>query len=139
VVLYASVSGALFGFGLVLSGMANPAKVIGFLDITGEWDPSLALVMIGALTLTMPAFRYFRQADSCAIGHPHQIPTNKVVDAPLLVGSGLFGIGWGLVGLCPGPALVGLLTFEMESLVFVIAMLAGMKLFDFHRLLKSLT
>lgn len=128
--LYALAAGALFGFGLVISGMANPDKVRNFLDVTGHWDPSLALVMGGALAITIPAFRHFKRRSHCATGAPLQIPQNRLIDRPLVFGAVLFGLGWGLIGLCPGPALVGIVTLESESLLFVGAMLAGVLLFQ---------
>lgn len=135
-VIYALFAGALFGFGLVVSGMANPAKVIGFLDVTGDWDPSLALVMGGALVVTIPAFRRFKRMSHCATGDAMQIPNNTVIDRPLLLGAVYFGIGWGLIGLCPGPALVGLVTLQPESILFVVSMLFGMVLFQYKDALK---
>ena len=127
---YALAAGALFGFGLVISGMANPDKVIGFLDVSGNWDPSLALVMGGALLVAVPAFRHFKQRSHCATGGDLQIPSNTSVDRPLVIGSMLFGVGWGLIGLCPGPALVSLVTLNANSFLFAAAMLAGIALFN---------
>lgn len=130
VIFYALAAGALFGIGLVISGMANPAKVISFLDVTGDWDPSLALVMGGALMVTVPAFMHFKRRSHCATGGNLQIPQNTLIDRPLILGAVLFGIGWGLIGLCPGPAIVGLTTLQSSSWLFVVAMLAGFTLFN---------
>ena len=122
---FALLAGALFGVGLAVSGMTNPEKVLNFLDVTGAWDPSLGLVMGGALAVTLPGFAWARRRgrslDGCAIP---PAPTARV-DARLLVGSALFGIGWGIAGYCPGPALANLTHGTREALVFVVAMLAG--------------
>jgi uncharacterized membrane protein YedE/YeeE len=122
----ALVSGLIFGIGLLLSGMANPAKVIAFLDIAGQWDPSLALVMGGAIAVAFPAFTVAKTRARAWSGAALQLPTARQIDAPLLLGSLAFGAGWGLAGYCPGPALVSLGTGSQSALVFVIAMLAGM-------------
>ena len=110
-------AGFLFGIGLWVSGMANPKKVLGFLDITGDWDASLMLVMGGAVAVTLVGFRFYRTKIP--------LPTLKDIDFPLVVGSALFGIGWGIAGYCPGPAITSLSTLSAESIVFVIAMVAG--------------
>jgi uncharacterized protein len=122
----ALVSGLIFGIGLLLSGMANPAKVIGFLDLSGAWDPSLALVMAGAIAVAFPAFTWARRCTRAWSGCALQLPTAKHIDRPLLLGSLAFGAGWGLAGYCPGPALVSLGTGSQPAVVFVLAMLAGM-------------
>jgi len=122
-VLIAACAGLLFGLGLVLSGMASPAKVLGFLDLAGAWDPSLAFVMAGAIAVGLPAFAWARRAKV-------QMPLARGIDRRLVGGSLLFGIGWGLVGLCPGPALVVLGLGDVKALGFVAAMLAGMGLFE---------
>jgi hypothetical protein len=124
--LLASLSGALFGFGLGLSGMANPDKVLNFLDLAGQWDPSLAFVMGGALLVALPGYAWARRRrapDSPAAG-----AAPGRIDPPLLIGSALFGIGWGIVGLCPGPAFANLARGSGEALIFVAAMLAGSQL-----------
>ena len=110
-------AGFLFGIGLWVSGMANPTKVLGFLDITGDWDASLMLVMGGAVAVTLVGFRMYKSK--------FELPTRKDIDVPLIAGSAIFGIGWGIAGYCPGPAVTALTTLSNESIVFVIAMIAG--------------
>lgn len=122
--------GLLFATGLILSGMTNPAKVLGFLDLAGRWDPSLALVMGGAIGVAVLAFRLARKRTASLLGGALHLPTSHQIDRRLLVGSLLFGAGWGLAGFCPGPALTSLGTGEIKALVFVLAMLAGMLAFD---------
>jgi uncharacterized membrane protein YedE/YeeE len=118
-------AGLLFAAGLVVSGMGLPAKVIGFLDVLGDWDPSLAFVMGGALAVYLPLYRVIvRQKPLFAAAH--SLPTKKAIDAPLVAGAALFGVGWGLVGYCPGPSLVAAGALVPAALVFVPAMLAGM-------------
>lgn len=122
-VLIAAFAGLLFGLGLIVSGMASPTKVLGFLDLAGAWDPSLAFVMAGAIAVGLPAFAWARRAKV-------QMPQTTRIDRRLVGGSLLFGIGWGLVGLCPGPALVVLGLGDAKALGFVAAMLAGMAIFE---------
>ncbi len=122
-------AGLLFGLGLIVSGMADPAKVLGFLDLAGHWDPSLALVMAGAIAIGMPAFALARRRSRSLLGAPMQLPTARGIDRRLVLGSVLFGVGWGLAGICPGPALVLLGMGSLKGLAFVLAMLAGMLLF----------
>jgi uncharacterized membrane protein YedE/YeeE len=122
-------AGLLFGLGLIVSGMADPAKVLGFLDLAGHWDPSLALVMAGAIAIGMPAFALARRRSRSLLGAPMQLPTARGIDRRLVLGSLLFGVGWGLAGICPGPALVLLGMGSLKGLAFVLAMLAGMLLF----------
>lgn len=127
--LFAFFSGALFAIGLGISGMTQPAKVIGFLDIAGRWDASLAFVMVGAISVNLVALRLFlrnRRASLC--GEPFRLPTRRDIDGRLVTGAALFGIGWGLGGYCPGPGLTSLATTSMGPLVFVLAMAAGMVL-----------
>lgn len=120
--------GLLFGFGLLLSGMTDPGKVQGFLDIAGHWDPSLALVMGGAIGVALLPFQHARARLKTWLGMPMQLPTARQIDRHLIVGSTLFGIGWGLAGICPGPGLV-LLGLDLgHGALFVGAMLAGMGL-----------
>ena len=121
--------GTLFGAGLAVSQMMNPAKVIAFLDFTGDWDPTLAFVMAGALLAAFPGFALARKRTSPFIADEFQIPTRRDVDAQLVAGAMLFGIGWGLSGFCPGPALAALGTGLTEVFAFVAAMVAGMALF----------
>jgi len=124
------VAGLVFGFGLLLSGMANPAKVLGFLDLAGRWDPSLALVMAGAVGVGSLAFAFAARRRVSLLGAPMQLPSARRIDRRLALGSVAFGIGWGLVGFCPGPALVALGAGEHKALVFMLAMVAGMGLFE---------
>ncbi|CAI0712780.1 Predicted transporter component [Serratia marcescens] len=128
--LLALLSGVIFGLGLIIAGMANPAKVLAFLDVTGQWDPSLALVMAGAIAVAAPAFLWARRRERSLLGETLQIPAAGRVDRRLLAGSALFGIGWGIAGICPGPAWV-LAGAEMQRVwPFLLAMLAGMALYD---------
>jgi uncharacterized protein len=119
-------AGALFGAGLAISGMTRPEKVLGFLDVTGQWDPSLMLVMVGAIALHFVLFRLILRREAPLFGERFHLPTKRDVDAPLLVGSAIFGVGWGLGGFCPGPALVSIGAGSRDALIFVAAMLAGM-------------
>lgn len=124
--MFAAISGLLFGLGLAISRMTQPEKVLNFLDVTGQWDPSLALVMLGGLAVSTPGFWWIRRRGKTLSGTQLHLPSATAIDAPLLVGAALFGIGWGLAGYCPGPALAGLGRFATESLVFVPAMIVGM-------------
>ena len=130
-VFFAFVAGLVFGLGLIVSGMANPAKVLGFLDLDGKWDPSLAFVMAGAIAVGLVAFTLARRRTSSVLGLPMQLPSARAVDARLIGGSIVFGVGWGLAGFCPGPALVALGAGYAQAAVFVVAMLAGMAAFDY--------
>jgi uncharacterized membrane protein YedE/YeeE len=123
-------AGLVFGLGLILSGMANPAKVLGFLDVAGAWDPSLILVMAGAIMVGFFPFFIAGQRAVSFIGAEMKLPTADKVERRLVVGSALFGIGWGIAGFCPGPGLVSLGMGLPKALVFVIAMVAGMALFE---------
>ena len=125
-----SLAGLVFGLGLIVSGMANPAKVLGFLDLTGAWDPSLALVMAGAIGVSFFAFLFAKKRSHSLLGADMKLPTGRSIDRRLVVGSTLFGIGWGVAGLCPGPGLVALGIGEVKALIFVAAMLAGMVAFE---------
>lgn len=120
--------GLLFGTGLILSGMGDPAKVIGFLNLAGPWDPSLAFVMLGAIAVAFVAFRWVGSRQQSVLGDPMRLPTKRTLDTPLVAGSLLFGVGWGLVGYCPGPAIMSLGAGYPQAAVFVIAMVAGMLL-----------
>ena len=124
--LAAFLAGLLFGLGLVVSQMIDPAKVLGFLDIAGNWDPSLAFVMIGAIPVAAIGFRATRARPAPVLDIEFHGPSRTRVDVPLVTGSALFGIGWGLVGYCPGPALASLALGRWQSFVFVAAMLVGM-------------
>lgn len=128
--LTALVAGLIFGLGLLLAGMANPAKVLGFLDLAGAWDPSLALVMAGAIGVAVLPFTWAKRQSRSLLGAALQLPHKRGLDRRLLIGSLLFGIGWGIAGICPGPAVAILLTGHWQVLVFVLAMLAGMGLFE---------
>jgi uncharacterized protein len=127
--IVALFSGALFGLGLAVSGMINPAKVIGFLDLAGEWDPTLAFVMGGALLVTIPAFRLILGRQRPILAGDFALPAESTLDARLLGGAALFGVGWGLSGFCPGPAVAALVTGLAPVVAFVAAMMAGMALY----------
>jgi len=124
------LAGLVFGLGLMVSGMADPAKVLGFLDLAGAWDPSLMLVMAGAVSVGLVAFALARRRTVSWLGAAMQLPTTRAVDRRLVGGSLLFGVGWGLAGFCPGPALVALGMGQRQALVFVAAMLGGMVVFE---------
>ena len=125
----ALLAGTLFGLGLAISGMVNPAKVIGFLDVAGGWDPTLAFVMGGALLVTIPAFRLILGRPRPVLADGFALPTNSALDRRLLGGAALFGVGWGLSGFCPGPAVAALVTGLAPVFAFVAAMVAGMVLY----------
>ena len=127
--LGALLAGILFGLGLAVSQMINPAKVLGFLDIAGRWDPSLALVMAGALGVTALGYYFVLRRPAPLLAARFEVPTVHEIDRRLLAGAVVFGIGWGLVGFCPGPAIASLAYGVEESLIFAAAMLAGMALF----------
>jgi uncharacterized membrane protein YedE/YeeE len=124
------LAGLVFGLGLIISGMANPGKVLGFLDLAGNWDPSLAFVMAGAIAVGAVAFFVARKRTVSLLGAEMKLPVARHIDRRLVVGSTLFGIGWGIAGFCPGPGLVALGMGETKALVFVAAMLAGMLVFE---------
>ena len=128
-ILAALLSGLVFGLGLIVSGMANPAKVLGFLDLAGLWDPSLALVMAGAIAVGLVAFAVARRRTKSFLGLDMKLPTAQHIDQRLVGGGVLFGIGWGIAGFCPGPGLVALGMGEVKALAFVVSMLVGMGLF----------
>jgi uncharacterized protein len=122
--------GLLFGIGLVISGMADPDRVKGFLDVAGQWNPSLALVMGGAIIVAAPAFYFARSRKRALLGGPIAIPENTIIDAKLVVGASIFGVGWGLSGICPGPSLVLLGFGARGAMIFVVALIAGARLAD---------
>ncbi|WP_312708010.1 DUF6691 family protein [Stenotrophomonas sp.] len=126
--LAAFLSGALFGLGLVVSDMANPARVLAFLDVAGKWDPSLALVMAGALIPSAIAYRWVRARNAPVLAAALHIPRQHQIDRHLVIGAAVFGIGWGLAGVCPGPAVALLATGQTFALVFAAAMVVGMLL-----------
>ncbi len=123
--------GIIFGFGLAMSQMTSPEKVLSFLDIAGNWDPSLIFVMLGALAVTMTGFRFVLKRPAPLFDGKFYLTTKKEIDKPLLIGAALFGIGWGIAGYCPGPALAGLGLGNFESVVMVAAIYAG---FIVHRI-----
>ncbi|MBP0637380.1 MULTISPECIES: DUF6691 family protein [unclassified Cupriavidus] len=133
----ALLAGLLFGVGLMVSGMANPAKVLGFLDLAGTWDPSLAFVMVGAIAVGTLAFIVARRRKRSFLGLPVQLPASTTVTLRLVLGSAAFGIGWGLAGFCPGPALVALGAGYPKAVGFVAAMMAGMLAFEVLERAKS--
>jgi len=124
-------AGFVFGLGLLVSGMANPAKVLGFLDLAGAWDPSLALVMAGAVAVGAAAFTFMKRRTRTLLGAPVLLPSARRIDRRLILGSLVFGVGWGLAGICPGPALVLAGTGSAKGLVFLVAMIAGNGIFEF--------
>lgn len=127
------VSGLIFGIGLVVSGMTQPEKVLGFLDLFGAWDPTLAFVMAGALIVAAPGFYFVHGRGRPIVAAHFRWPTRNDIDRPLVVGSALFGVGWGLVGLCPGPAIANVATGMPQIVAFVVAMGAGMVGLDLWR------
>ena len=128
--LIALASGLVFGLGLIAAGMTQPAKVKGFLDLFGPWDPSLALVMGGAIAVGVFAFARARRQARAWTGEPMELPTSQVIDARLITGGVLFGIGWGVAGYCPGPAIVAASSGALSGVLFLAAMLAGMVVHD---------
>ena len=131
-IIAALAAGLIFGLGLILSGMTDPSKVIGFLDLAGRWDPSLAFVMGGAVLVGMVAFRFARGREKSLLGDVMRLPTARQVDRRLVLGGLAFGTGWGLAGYCPGPALVAAAQGGTQALIFVVAMLAGMAVYEIH-------
>ena len=129
-VLSAFLTGLLFGVGLIVSGMTDPSKVIGFLDLAGAWDPSLAFVMGGAVLVGLIAFRFARSRTAAFLGGAMHLPAAHDIDRRLILGSLAFGIGWGLAGFCPGPAVVSFGAGYDKAVVFFIAVLAGMALYE---------
>ena len=124
------LAGLVFGLGLIVSGMADPAKVLGFLDIGGAWDPSLAFVMAGAIAVGSLAFAVASKRTLSFLGATMKLPQSRDIDRRLVIGSVVFGIGWGVAGFCPGPGLVALGMGEFKALIFVVAMLVGMVVFE---------
>ena len=124
------LAGLVFGLGLIVSGMADPAKVLGFLDLAGPWDPSLAFVMAGAIAVGALAFAIARKRTVSFLGAAMKLPMSRDIDGRLVIGSVVFGMGWGIAGFCPGPGLVALGMGEVKALVFVVAMLLGMGAFE---------
>ena len=122
--------GLLFGLGLILSGMTDPGKVLGFLDIAGIWDPSLALVMGGAIAVGFFAFAIAKKRTVNFLGGALHLPKSNEIDKPLVIGAMMFGAGWGLAGFCPGPAIVSLASGQIKAAMFVVFMLVGMQVFE---------
>jgi uncharacterized membrane protein YedE/YeeE len=135
--LISLVSGIIFGIGLVVSEMINPAKVLGFLDLFGNWDPSLAFVMIGALIFSSPLFHLIKNKDKPLLAEKFNYSKNKEINNKLIIGSALFGAGWGLGGLCPGPAISSVALLNINSIIFVFAMFIGFYLVKFFNLSKT--
>lgn len=124
------IAGLVFGIGLIISGMTNPAKVIGFLDLAGLWDPSLALVMGGAIAVGVVAFQIAGKRSKSLLGDPMRLPSATQVDRRLLLGGLAFGVGWGLAGFCPGPALASLASGGVKPAIFTVAMIGGMVIYE---------
>lgn len=124
--LVAAVVGVVFALGLAIGGMTNPAKVIGFLDVFGDWDPSLAFVMGGAIAVYAPFLRWVRRRSAPLLDDRFHLPTRRDIDARLLLGAAMFGVGWGLAGYCPGPGLVGAMALGTDAVIFTGSMLSGM-------------
>jgi uncharacterized membrane protein YedE/YeeE len=129
-IFMALAAGLLFGIGLILSGMTDPGKVTGFLDLAGKWDPSLALVMAGAIAVSVIPFYLAARRPTALLGGPIRLPTRSDIDRRLVLGSLVFGAGWGLAGYCPGPALASLLSGGAKPVIFVAAMAGGMLVFE---------
>ncbi|GGG22992.1 membrane protein [Rhizobium wenxiniae] len=126
----ALASGMVFGFGLSLSGMLNPVRVQGFLDVFGNWDPSLAFVLGGAVAVAFIGVQVMKKLRHPAFDDSFHVPANRKIDGPLVIGSALFGLGWGIGGLCPGPAIASLSVGIPQTALFVVAMMVGMTLYD---------
>ena len=135
--LISLISGIIFGIGLVISEMINPAKVLGFLDLFGNWDPSLAFVMIGALVISSPLFHVIKKREKPIFVKQFNYSNNKEINNKLIIGSALFGAGWGLGGLCPGPAISSIALININSITFVFAMFIGFYIVKFFNLSKT--
>jgi uncharacterized protein len=135
--LSAFAAGLIFGLGLILSGMTDPSKVIAFLDLAGAWDPSLALVMGGAILIASVGFHIASKRSQAMLGDTMRLPTATRIDRRLVLGSLAFGAGWGLAGYCPGPAVASLLSGRSEPLIFALAMLVGMGLYELQTRLSA--
>ena len=135
--LISLISGIIFGIGLVISEMVNPAKVLGFLDLFGSWDPSLAFVMIGALVISSPLFHVIQKREKPIFVEQFNYSNNKEINNKLIIGSALFGAGWGLGGLCPGPAISSIALININSITFVFAMFIGFYIVKFFNLSKT--
>ena len=135
--LMALISGLVFGLGLIVSGMTDPSKVLAFLDLTGDWDPSLAFVMAGAVIIGSLAFAFADGWPHSLLGEAMQLPTATKIDRRLVLGGLTFGVGWGLVGYCPGPVLASLAQGGLKPLMFFVSMVAGMLVFEILELRKA--
>ena len=131
IVITSLLAGLVFGLGLIVSGMADPAKVLGFLDLAGAWDPSLAFVMGGAIAVGVIAFALAGRRSRSWLGAEMRLPSARQIDSRLVAGSALFGVGWGIAGFCPGPALAALGAGEAKAVAFVAAMVAGMAIYEY--------
>jgi uncharacterized membrane protein YedE/YeeE len=136
-IIMAFATGLVFGLGLIVSGMTDPSKVIGFLDLAGEWDPSLAFVMGGAVLVSSIAFYFAKGRTKSLLGDVMRLPTASQIDRRLVLGGLAFGAGWGLAGYCPGPALASLAQGGIQPLIFVSAMLIGMVIYEVHAALTA--
>lgn len=136
-IIAAFIVGLIFGIGLIVSGMTDPSKVIGFLDLAGRWDPSLGLVMAGAVMVGLLAFPFATRRDRSLLGNAMRLPTATQIDRRLVLGGLAFGVGWGLAGYCPGPALASLASGGAKPLIFSAAMLAGIALFELVERLRA--
>lgn len=133
-IILSTLTGTLFGLGLAISGMIDPAKVLNFLDLAGHWDPTLIFVMGGAVLVTLPAYQLARRRSAPLLTTKFSLPKTNLIDRRLLIGAAIFGIGWGVGGFCPGPAVAALSSGQWPVLAFVLAMVAGMWLADRSRL-----
>jgi uncharacterized membrane protein YedE/YeeE len=136
-VLVSFASGVLFAVGLAIAGMTQPGKVVGFLDVAGDWDPSLAFVMMGAIAVYFVANRLVQRRPAPLVGAAFHLPTRRDIEPKLVIGAGLFGVGWGLAGYCPGPGLSSLAAGGLKPLLFVASMAAGMLLFEATQKLRT--
>ncbi len=132
--IFSLISGLFFGIGLTIGGMTNPAKVIAFLNITDNWDPSLIFVMGGAIAFVLPSFYLLKNNEKPYFSSSFQIPKSKNIDKKLILGSSFFGIGWGMIGLCPGPAISSIAFFQPLSILFIISMISGFYLTKFFKI-----
>lgn len=136
IIITSLFAGLIFGLGLIISGMTDPAKVIGFLDVTGQWNYSLAFVMLGAISVSFFAFRIAKSTSKTVLGQPILIPSNSEIDTRLVMGSICFGVGWGLAGYCPGPAIASIVT-GIKPIIFVASMLLGMVVYQVLQTISS--
>ena len=132
--IFSLISGLFFGIGLTIGGMTNPAKVIAFLNITNNWDPSLIFVMGGAIVFVLPSFYLLKNKEKPFFATSFQIPKSKNIDQKLILGPSMFGIGWGMIGLCPGPAISSIAFFQPLSILFIISMMSGFYLTKFIKI-----